>query len=175
MVAVRFVELIFILIFVGIGLINVIARLIISSAKKKKQALSSKTQEVYSAVPPGEAVEQHASAGGGEIPEDEALTRFEAVNVYEERRKKIQEVIIREEEPREEEKEPESASYMNKSERVTQRPFVRRMKALTGEDKPVPVTQEVKTPSGWQKIDRLPPLQKAVILSEILGKPKGIE
>ena len=171
----RFVELIFILIFVGVGLINVIARLIMSRAKKKKQALSTKAQAESSAVTEGEAAEHHAAVSEGEIQEVEAVTRSAVVNVYEERRKNIQEVIISEEESREEKEELESASYMNSGDRATQGPIMKRIKATAGVEKPLPVAQEVKASSGWQKIDSLPPLQRAVILSEILGKPKGME
>jgi hypothetical protein len=172
---VRFVELIFILIFVGVGLINVIARLIMSNAKKKKRALSTEDQTVSSAVPVAETVEQPSSRGGGKIPEVEAVTRSGIMNVYEEGRKKVQEAIFREEAYPAEKKEPENASYMSKNERATEGPFIRRMKAPTVEEKPAPVKQEVKTSSGWQRINSLPPLKKAVILSEILGKPKGLE
>jgi Na+-transporting methylmalonyl-CoA/oxaloacetate decarboxylase gamma subunit len=35
--------------------------------------------------------------------------------------------------------------------------------------------REYKIGSGWEKINRLPTLKRAIILSEIIGKPKGLE
>jgi len=39
----------------------------------------------------------------------------------------------------------------------------------------VVVNKEEKEPTFWERIGRLPSLQRAIVLSEVLGPPKGIE
>lgn len=49
-----------------------------------------------------------------------------------------------------------------------------RIKQLEGTIEVV-VNKEEKEPSFWERIGRLPSLQRAIVLSEVLGPPKGIE
>lgn len=172
----RFGELIFLLIFVGVGLINLIARLIMSNARKKKQALSAKTQAPSPGAKETKAVEQPAGRGASDAGEVEIVSRTESLRILEEGRRKIQEAIFREKESREEVSVEEgSIMDMSAMNREIQKPIVREKTALTYRASPAPPTQKGKTTSGWQKINRLPPLKRAVILSEILGKPKGMD
>ncbi len=172
----RFGELIFLLIFVGVGLINVIARIIVSNARKRKQTLSAKNQASSQGVKEAEAVEQPAVRRVIDTGEVETVSRFESMRILEEGRKKIQEEIFHEKEPREEVSvEDRSLMDMGAMNREIQKPIVREKTAPTHRASPAPSTQQGKTTSGWQKINRLPPLKRAVILSEILGKPKSME
>jgi hypothetical protein len=63
---------------------------------------------------------------------------------------------------------------MEREEAVSEEIATRSMKSLEGTLEVV-VGKEEKEQSFWERIGRLPALQRAIVLSEVLGPPKGIE
>jgi len=152
-----------------VGLINLVARLLVSNARKRKQAAPQGAREA-------ETVEQPAGREVGDAGEIKIAATPERMKIFEEERRKIQEAVYGSEEIREEVSVEEGPvmdmSAMNKE---IPKPIVREKNVPTRREISGPTAQQGKTPYGWQKINSLPPLKRAVILSEILGKPKGLE
>ena len=63
---------------------------------------------------------------------------------------------------------------MERGEGVSEEIETRRIKSLEGTIELV-FKKEEKETSFWERIGRLPSLQRAIVLSEVLGPPKGIE
>ena len=63
---------------------------------------------------------------------------------------------------------------MERVEAVNEEVGNRRIKLLEGTIE-VLVKKEDEEPSFWERVGQLPSLQRAVVLSEVLGPPKGIE
>jgi len=62
---------------------------------------------------------------------------------------------------------------MEREKAVSEEVGTRRIESLEGTLE-VLVRKEEKQPSFWERIGQLPSLQRAIVLSEVLGPPKGI-
>lgn len=193
-------ELIFIFIFILIGLINVIARIVAARAREKKRSIVSQ-------------VSQKGTSARYEVQEEPSID-LRAVK-EKERIRDFSQMIERKTEPEQLAAQPvlqelvtheESIEATKTDEFIPQRTIKREVSPLaeTIEEKlsvvessalptlQVDVTDRLLTHmgyeeygkieqreremgSGWEKINNLPTLKRAIILSEIIGKPKSLE
>jgi len=198
----RFGELIFILIFVFIGLINVIARVIASKTRKKKEAAgvqekpSPKRATETLEISEIQEKEERARRGYGEVKGQlkglvEKVAKSQGITVTKEteasREKERYEAPSPETLLAKESNRPEYSSDISSISEVkhsrlessTLPKLKPGIKSRLTSDAGFGVQQEIPQKdrsqmSAWKKINKLSYLKKAVVLSEILGKPKGM-
>jgi len=198
----RFGELIFILIFIFIGLINVIARVIASKTRKKKEAAG--VQEKPSPKGATETLalsaiqEKEERARRGYVEEKEQLKglvekvaksqgitgtkEIEASREKERYEAPTPETLLAKESNRPEYSSDISTisevkrSRLESSTLPTMKPGIKsRLTSDVGFGVKREIPQKDRSQmSAWKKVNKLSYLKKAVVLSEILGKPKGM-
>jgi Na+-transporting methylmalonyl-CoA/oxaloacetate decarboxylase gamma subunit len=200
-------ELIFIFIFILIGLINVIARIVAVRAREKKRSAASQKE-----TPARQEVQEEPSIDLRAVKEKEQ----KVLQAEEERIRDFSQMRERKTVPKQFAAQPElqepappgqSFEAPKTDELIPQRTIKRELSPLAEKIKEeelsmvelsalptlqVDVTdrllthigygeygkseqREHKMGSGWEEINRLPTLKRAIILSEIIGKPKGLE
>jgi hypothetical protein len=191
---VRYLELIFVLVFVFIGLINVIIRIAASKRRKQKEAgsarvlpekkktveaddhhppISKKRAAVWS--PPGISSEQSAASPG--ISSEQSAV---SPGISPGQRPEPSSIYTLKPPVREPEKEPEEEPVKESEKDLSAGRIPGRSdKYVKSADASTPGSGQLRTvemryqESAWDIINRLPPLKKAVVMSEILGPPKG--
>ncbi len=198
----RFGELIFILIFVFIGLINVIARVIASKTRKKKEAAgvqkkpSPKRATETLALSEIQEKEERARRryGGGKeqlkglvkkVAKSQGITLTKETEASREKERyeaPTPETLVAKESNRPEYSSDISSISEVKRSRLESltlpklKPKItRRLTSNIGFGVQQEILQKERSQmSAWKKINKLSYLKKAVVLSEILGKPKGM-
>jgi len=200
-------ELIFIFIFILIGLINVIARIVVVRAREKKRSTASQK-----GTPARQEVQEEPSIDLRAVKEKE----HKVLQAEEERIRDFSQMLERKTAPKQFVAQPElqepatpgqSFEAPKTDELIPQRTIKREVSSLAETIKEEELSmvelsalptlkvdvkdrlltnigyeeygkieqREHKISSGWGKINRLPALKRAIILSEIIGKPKGLE
>lgn len=161
----RFGELIFVFIAISIGLISVIARAIASKRKGKDEGAAPQERPSQK-----KAVETLPLT---EFQGDENALRsvYRGESLYEE---KTEDLAGIERSPVSKEMAVSDNADLKDDKELAERPSPGKLQVYVQNS--LGISQEGRVYiSAWEKINQLSPMKRAIVLSEILGKPKGLE
>jgi hypothetical protein len=176
-------ELLFLLIFFLFIILNVVIGLVSSRAKKRKAALQRPAGEHAPGVPEPDRRQEGAEAAGERgvrggytyfLQEQTSDTLVQSMYEETEQRERERSEAVEKSEASGEEAAEEKAHVMRLDVQESAQESDRTSSFLPPGIRQEEEEESSPPRSGWEHVKRLPSLQQAVILSEILGQPRAL-